>query len=711
MARILVVEDESVVAWYLQEALKKLGHQVVGSAISGEEALECAAKTQPNLVLMDIRLQGEMDGITAAKEIGARFDIPVVYLTAHTDESTLKRAIATKPFGYLVKPFQEREVHTTIEIALSRYQLERRKEVTKPNLTNQVEQMGEGIIATDRQGKILFMNSTAETLTGWFQEDALGEVATTVIKLRDLQTHQEIENPLLAVMAENAGLSWSDGCFLLTQAGREIPIQHTVTSLRNTNGEIIGNILIFQDIIAPRAELSAMQERNLNLELTQVSLIARLMERTASLQEAIACIQVLKRVVNQVQQGANQIQILQTTISELGRILGADYCWVALYNLNHTLATVSCEYIPVEQQHRYDSAIATQIDMPNFPDFYRPLLQQEYWLSPPEKLLPAPYQSLLKHQNQILICPLVEQELVIGEVSIVSQSNSPWFQSQAELISEVVNQCAAILRQAHSYQATQDYVANMELLTQIKDNFISSTAHELCTPLANMRMALEMLSSALHSLENADQETANLTNRQSVWKKLEHYLQIFREEWQRQFDLVIDLLNFQSLETLSSSLFFSQIDLQQWLPQVVNRISEQPIRQRQVFSCEISPQVSKIISHEPSLERVVIELLTNACKFSPANSWITVTADMQGENVVIRVTNTGETIPPEELSRIFEPFYRIPRPDIWHHSGTGLGLALVKRLVKLLRGDIQVQSQAGETTFTVILFQEQCGFG
>ncbi|HBY79120.1 MAG TPA: diguanylate cyclase, partial [Cyanobacteria bacterium UBA11148] len=86
MAKILVVEDESIVAWYLQEALKHLGHQVVGSAISGEEALECAAETQPNLVLMDIRLKGKMDGIAAAEQIYSRFDIPIVYLTAHADE-------------------------------------------------------------------------------------------------------------------------------------------------------------------------------------------------------------------------------------------------------------------------------------------------------------------------------------------------------------------------------------------------------------------------------------------------------------------------------------------------------------------------------------------------------------------------------------------------------------------------------------------------
>ena len=708
MAKILVVEDESIVAWYLQEALKHLGHQVVGSAISGEEALECAAETQPNLVLMDIRLKGKMDGIAAAEQIYSRFDIPIVYLTAHADECTLKRAIATKPFGYLVKPFQEREVHTTIEIALSRHQLEKRCETIPEEVVDGRDTIAEATIAADRSGKIIFMNSVAETLIGWLEQEALGKFATKVLRLIDSQTRELIENPLLKAMGENGTLRWSKGCLLLRKDGTEIPIHPTATPLRNSNREIIGSVLVFHDIRSPQPKVTTLQQPNLTLELTQASLIARLLERTTNLQEAIACIDLLRRVVNQVRKNSNQIEILQIIISELGRFLEADYCWVTLYNLNHTFATISCEYIAVNQPRSYPSALGIQIDMQSFPDFYEPLLQRNYWLSPPWQFLPTPYQSLITTDMQMLICPLIDRDVAIGEVSILRSGKPPWSQIQAELISQVVSQCATILRQAHAYQATQDYVGNMELLNQIKDNFISSIAHELCTPLANMRMAVEMLSSLTHSLQNGDEEIETPQNQQPLWQKLEHYLQILREEWQREFNLVIDLLNFQNVETLSASLSFNPIDLQQWLPQVINRFSEEPIRQRQVLSCEISPQVSTVISHEPSLERIISELLTNACKYSPPDSWITLTADNQGENVLIKVTNSGSTIEPEELNRIFEPFYRIPRPNLWNYSGTGLGLALVKRLAKLLRGDIQVESHAGETTFTIVLFQEKC---
>ncbi len=707
MAKILIVEDENVAAWYLQEALENMGHQVIASVASGEDAiLRLAGETQTELVLMDIRLQGEIDGIAAAAQIRLRFALPVVYLTAHADDATLNRAIATNPFGYLVKPFQEREVHTTIEIALRRHHLEKRAEETKQWSVNTLNSIGDPTVVADRNGDITFINPAACALIGWSQQEVLGKAATTVLKILHPHTRKEINNPLLESIRAGTCLNLPQGCLLRAKDGTEIPIADTASPIRNDRGEIIGSVLVFQDDTSRQQTLSEIQQRNLTLELTQVSLIARLQERTNQLQQALACTQILKRVIAQVNEGATQIQILQTTISELGRVLEADYCWLTLYNVNHTLATISCEYI-AQRQQSYPSALGTRIDMRSFPNFYRPLLQREYWLSPPLELLPSPYQFLMTIESQLLSCPLIDEEEVIGEVSIVSTGKPTWSQLQAKLISQVVSQCATVLRQAHSYQVTQDYAGDLELLNQIKDNFISSLSQELCTPLVNMRRAVDMLSSLVSSLQGADKETAAPPNRKSMWQKLEQYLQVLREEWQQEFDVVSDLLNFQSLESLTESLPFCPINLQQWLPEIVNRFSEQSVRQRQVLSCHVSPELSTIVSHEPSLERILTELLTNACKYSPPDSWIAVTADVQGENVVLKVSNTGVTIPPEEFNRIFQPFYRIPSPSLWNYSGTGLGLALIKKLVQLLGGEIQVQSLVGETTFAVTLFQAQ----
>lgn len=121
---ILVVEDESIVSKDIQYSLKKLGYNVVGAAATGEKAVELAGETKPDLVLMDIMLKGEMSGIDAAEQIRSNYTIPVIYLTAYADEKTLAKAKVTEPYGYIIKPFKEIDVHTSIEMALYKHRKE-----------------------------------------------------------------------------------------------------------------------------------------------------------------------------------------------------------------------------------------------------------------------------------------------------------------------------------------------------------------------------------------------------------------------------------------------------------------------------------------------------------------------------------------------------------------------------------------------------------
>lgn len=125
--RILVVEDEHIVAMGIKKMVKSLGYTVTGVASSGEDAISKAESTFPDVVLMDIMLKGDMDGVEAAGEIKKRFDVPVVYLTAYSDNKILERAKKTEPFGYIVKPFDEKDLHSSIEIALHRHRKEKEK--------------------------------------------------------------------------------------------------------------------------------------------------------------------------------------------------------------------------------------------------------------------------------------------------------------------------------------------------------------------------------------------------------------------------------------------------------------------------------------------------------------------------------------------------------------------------------------------------------
>src|SRR5687768_1455738 len=121
---ILVVEDESIVSKDIQNTLKKLGYNIVGASSTGEDAIAVAEEAKPDLILMDIMLKGEMSGIDAATVIKERFNIPVIYLTAYADESTLNKAKVTEPYGYIIKPFKEIDLHTAIEMAIYKHEKE-----------------------------------------------------------------------------------------------------------------------------------------------------------------------------------------------------------------------------------------------------------------------------------------------------------------------------------------------------------------------------------------------------------------------------------------------------------------------------------------------------------------------------------------------------------------------------------------------------------
>jgi len=162
--RILIVEDESIVATDIRKTLQNLGYDVPTVVSTGQAAIQKAKEDRPNLVLMDIVLGGKMDGIKAARQIRTKFDIPVVYLTAYADDKTLKRAKVTEPFGYIVKPFEDRELKSIIEMALYKAKIENELKTSKASFHNIVEKSADGIVIVDKDGIVQFVNRTAEKL-------------------------------------------------------------------------------------------------------------------------------------------------------------------------------------------------------------------------------------------------------------------------------------------------------------------------------------------------------------------------------------------------------------------------------------------------------------------------------------------------------------------------------------------------------------------
>jgi PAS domain S-box-containing protein len=248
MARISIVEDEHIVAWDIKETLEKLGHTVVDRVVSGEDAIQSALINQPDLILMDIRLEGKMDGITAGSEIYHQLNIPVVYLTAHADAKTLNRATLTNPFGYIVKPFQAQSLQSTIQIALNRHQLEAAANIATEYLVNTFNSIGRGIIVTDRHGSIALMNPIAELLTGWQEAVAIGLEISQVFRLVWETDGIAIENPSQRAMRFKQHVNSPIGSCLMRIDGSKLPISDIAAPIFDRDGEMIGSVLVFHEI-------------------------------------------------------------------------------------------------------------------------------------------------------------------------------------------------------------------------------------------------------------------------------------------------------------------------------------------------------------------------------------------------------------------------------------------------------------------------------
>jgi len=169
-SKILIVEDEGVVAKDIQGRLERLGYAIVGIAYSGDKAVEAAGRLSPDLVLMDIKLRGDMDGIEAARQIRDSFNIPVIYLTAYTDDMTLKFAKTAEPYGYIVKPFGDRELHSTINMALYKHEAEKALRESENRYRAVIENATEGIVVTQDR-KLQFVNPQFIVIMGYSEKE------------------------------------------------------------------------------------------------------------------------------------------------------------------------------------------------------------------------------------------------------------------------------------------------------------------------------------------------------------------------------------------------------------------------------------------------------------------------------------------------------------------------------------------------------------
>jgi DNA-binding NtrC family response regulator len=244
-ARILIVEDERITAEDLRETLTDLGYTVTASVSNGADAIAQAEENTPDLALMDVRIQGDMDGTETARVLRERFNIPVIYLTAHADSCTVGRAKDAEPLGYITKPFQEAALHASIEIALHKHGEELKSRGKEELLASTLRAIAEGVISADTAETIMLFNPAAEAWTGRPTREAVGRPVSDVVQVVSAATGERLALPWAPVFSGGTLRELPADAVLVSRTGEKRAISGSIAPIRDHRGAVSGAVLVF----------------------------------------------------------------------------------------------------------------------------------------------------------------------------------------------------------------------------------------------------------------------------------------------------------------------------------------------------------------------------------------------------------------------------------------------------------------------------------
>lgn len=262
--QILIVEDEILVAKDIQNMLELSGYGVVGIALTGESAIDMAKKKSPDLVLMDIALKGPLDGIQASEIIRKDFSLPVIYLTALSDETTLQRAKITEPFGYILKPFNQRELRAAIEMALYKHQMDRKTKRSEEKYRSLFENAIEGIYQLTAQGRFFSANPALARILGFDSPQELTTNLTGIEKLHYVRPEKRAE---LRHRLEEKGEVRNFEYEVFRSDGQVIWLSESVRAIRDRAGKILYYEGMIQDITIRKKAEEELKDSQIKLKL------------------------------------------------------------------------------------------------------------------------------------------------------------------------------------------------------------------------------------------------------------------------------------------------------------------------------------------------------------------------------------------------------------------------------------------------------------
>jgi PAS domain S-box-containing protein len=714
--RILVVDDERIVAEDIRESLIHMGFEVVDVAQSGADAIEKAIRLHPDLIMMDIVLQGEMDGVEAARIIRDRIDVPCVFLTAYSDPGVLERAKLTEPAGYIVKPFEESGLRSTVEIALYKVKAERALRESREWFSTTLMSISDAVIATTAQGIVEFMNPTAEICTGWSRQNARGRSIQEVVRVFDATTREIAPNPGLIALSEGSISHAGSSAILLRPDHSTISVDLSGAPICNSHGQIIGAVVVFRDVTRARQDETELRqykdrleelvnERTSEIQLSNRRLVSEIevrrraeqaLEYRVNMQDIAAAISSTFLHLNPIETPLGILSALE----RIGKFLEID----AAFLLDHGQ---EAKTMALSQLWSADGRAAGRtrsfrdLAAAAFPWWQLQAATQNYiYIRRPEELPPEALSEREFMRSRglqtILAVPMREGSRLVGFLGLhCANPDRLWVKENITFL----QMCSDILLSAMTRKRGED---ERELLqTQLAHSQKMEAVGKLSGGIAHdfNNMLLPIIGYSDMLLDTFDAQDPRAGDIAEIRKAAERAATLTRQ-----------LLAFSRKQVISKQVF----DLNGAITNLESMLKA-IIGENISLTADFTARPLLVKADPGQIDQVIMNLVINARDSMPHGGTISVTTGQttaasgrvaliskaipRGDYAYIEVCDDGSGMKPELIERIFEPFYTTKGLD-----GTGLGLSVVYGILEQHMGGVVVESQPGRgSSFTVFL--------
>jgi len=623
--KILIVEDEVISANVFKKIVNSLGYKVVGIAASGLEAIECVQKLKPDLILMDISLNWEMDGIEAAATIRKEYDLPIIFLSAISDQQTINRAMESDPYGYLIKPIEKDALKVTLEIALYKSKSERKIKERELWWKSSLGSIVQGIITTTKDGNINYMNPAAQRILGYSVAQYSGQNYLNIYKV-----HNNVTEDLFICAIQDTQDNQSEllnSKWLINRNNNNIPIEETISDIKDDKGNFLGKVITFSDISQKREyQLAVVAARNFYVSLLE------------------------------------EFPIPVWRANVLGYFNYFNKTWLAITGRH---------------------------------------MEQEIYLGWTE-LIHDEDKELFKNSFRVAF---ENKERFECEFRLLnSGKNYGWIFAVGTPFYDINKKFAGYIfagldltKRKVLEKELRSALIKAEVANEAKSNFISNMSHEIRTPMNGIVGLTDLLLDT--KLNPAQLE----------------YLGMVKQSSDVLLDLLTNLLDLSKRESGVEVLNESIYNLNDIIDEIWNPFSVQAAKKNLIAERKCEFQFDKkILGDKVKIQQIILNLLTNALKFTEKGSIdLSVFYENQIEyplvktsyfNLHIIVKDTGIGIAPDYYEKIFESFTQVDSSSTKKYAGVGLGLCIVKNLIKLFDGQIWLNSQIGiGSEFHVIL--------